>query len=655
MRLKSLRVPRGLRLSWRLCDTQEERRLRALLRGAPTFDAWGALARQLAAAERKAATLRDAGSLLPWRRRRALRSTDAVDPWGAFGSRQPYDRELVEERLRLLRASRASGDVGEMMFALRADLLRSLGNVTNLGRRLHEPEHVGVPQPVAEYISEVRAQLRLVAAEGELRPEEKLAFLQETRHCFGRTALLLSGGGTLGAFHIGVVRALVRARLLPRVLAGSSVGSVVASIVATRTGDELRELFSDDASFRAFLPDMTFFSGSTLGESVTNYVRTGALHDIAFFQTRLRAILGDITFQDAYDRSGGRILCVTVCAARDGERPRLLNYLTAPHLVVWSAVAASCAFPNLFPPQPLLAKSRGGALVGWQPEGKSGPRRWRDGSLEEDLPMRGLSELFNVNYFIVSQTNPHIVPILRIKRALCKRSATWAITAAFIESEWKHRCRQVRELAPWLDVFNVFGLFGQQWEGDVTVVMPFTAAQLSRVVSNPDVDYLFATALQGEREMWPRLATIDANCGIEMQLDECARELRARLHRSMSLARRGRVPSWNTIGREVRACGMLIASCLRALTSLHSAVVSGAGWGQRRRPVLRRRQRGRQQQHRGAHAAADGLRQQLGAVPGQRQRAPGPLARRAALARPVEAGRWRSTRRHKCTQLKRCC
>ena len=308
-----------------------------------------------------------------------------------------FDRELVEERLRLLRASRASGDVGEMMFALRADLLRSLGNVTNLGRSLHSPDYLGVPPLVGQYIVEVRTQLKLVAQETQLRPEEKLAFLQETRHCFGRTALLLSGGGTLGAFHIGVVRALVRQNLLPRVLAGSSVGSVVASIVATRTSDELRELFHDDATFKSFLPDMTFFSGSSLGESVSNYVRTGALHDIAFFQKRLRAILGDITFQDAYDRSGGRILCVAVCATRGGERPRLLNYLTAPHLVIWSAVAASCAFPNLFPPQPLLAKSRGGALVPWQPEGRAGPRLWRDGSLEEDLPMRGLSELFNCN------------------------------------------------------------------------------------------------------------------------------------------------------------------------------------------------------------------------------------------------------------------
>lgn len=32
--------------------------------------------------------------------------------------------------------------------------------------------------------------------------EEKLAFFKETRHAYGRTALLLSGGGGLGSFHI---------------------------------------------------------------------------------------------------------------------------------------------------------------------------------------------------------------------------------------------------------------------------------------------------------------------------------------------------------------------------------------------------------------------------------------------------------------------
>lgn len=32
--------------------------------------------------------------------------------------------------------------------------------------------------------------------------EEKLSFFRETRHAFGRTALLLSGGGSLGSFHL---------------------------------------------------------------------------------------------------------------------------------------------------------------------------------------------------------------------------------------------------------------------------------------------------------------------------------------------------------------------------------------------------------------------------------------------------------------------
>lgn len=60
-------------------------------------------------------------------------------------------------------------------------------------------------------------------------------------------------------------------------------------------------------------------------------------------------------------------------------------------------------------------------------------RRWRDGSLEEDLPMRTLSEMFNVNYFMVSQTNPHIVPALNMKRRVNRKLGN------LLEAEWKHR------------------------------------------------------------------------------------------------------------------------------------------------------------------------------------------------------------------------
>lgn len=55
---------------------------------------------------------------------------------------------------------------------------------------------------------------------------------------------------------------------------------------------------------------------------------------------------------------------MSVCPADTNEPPRLLNYLTAPNALVWSAVAASSAFPGLFPPQHLLARNSNGEMRG---------------------------------------------------------------------------------------------------------------------------------------------------------------------------------------------------------------------------------------------------------------------------------------------------
>jgi predicted acylesterase/phospholipase RssA len=63
----------------------------------------------------------------------------------------------------------------------------------------------------------------------------------------------------------------------------------------------------------------------------------------------------------------------------------------APNVLVWSAVACSSAFPFLYAPQQLLARDSRGAVVPFSAQAAGElQRRWRDGSLEEDLPMRGL-------------------------------------------------------------------------------------------------------------------------------------------------------------------------------------------------------------------------------------------------------------------------
>jgi TAG lipase/steryl ester hydrolase/phospholipase A2/LPA acyltransferase len=154
-----------------------------------------------------------------------------------------------------------------------------------------------------------------------------------------------------------VVKALFEHRMLPRVLAGSSVGSIVAGIVATRTDAELSEVFSKLEQL-----DVSFFNNSRAIELVHSFLQKGALHDMSFLQRRLKALLGNYTFLEAYERTG-RILNVSVCPADTNEPARLLNYLTAPQALIWSAVAASSAFPGLFAPQDLLARNAHGEEV----------------------------------------------------------------------------------------------------------------------------------------------------------------------------------------------------------------------------------------------------------------------------------------------------
>lgn len=56
----------------------------------------------------------------------------------------------------------------------------------------------------------------------------KLRFFSDARQAYGRSALLLSGGGSLGLYHFGVVKRLYECGLLPRVISGSSIGALVA-------------------------------------------------------------------------------------------------------------------------------------------------------------------------------------------------------------------------------------------------------------------------------------------------------------------------------------------------------------------------------------------------------------------------------------------
>lgn len=492
------------------------------MRGAKTYEEWGDAASRLDILEG--------------------RSKHAERRWKKETSL--YDRELLEARLAHLRAVREQGDINEMIFTLRADLLRNLGNMAST--KLHE-YRPGVPGPIHEYIEEVRLQLQYITNYQvlDLSLEEKLAFLQETRHAFGRTAIVLSGGGALGSFHVGVVKALYTNKLLPRVMAGSSAGAVVCAIICSRTEKELDVMLNED-----YMWDLSFFSNNSWWSMVKHLLRKGSVHDINHLQRYLRVLIGDLTFQEAYDRTG-RILNVSVTATGQKNPSRMLNYLTAPHVVVWSAVAASSSFPGLFNPCHILAKNSKGEFVQYATEsGRVTDRMWHDGSISQDLPMKGLSEMFNCNYFIVSQTNPHVIPILSMKKR-------WPLATTLFISELQHRCKQWLEILPaFLPLQLFFKVYAQDFEGDVTITQSARLTNyldiFKRALRNSSNTALWRSVRQGQSATWPKLAAIQANCRIESTLDECIETLKNMWRVTQAGKHRlgkgtGRIPSWQNV------------------------------------------------------------------------------------------------------------
>lgn len=199
-----------------------------------------------------------------------------------------------------------------------------------------------------------------------------------------------------------------------------------------------------------------------------------------------------------------------------------LLYCFVFQVLVWSAVAASSAFPLLFDPQTLVARDPQGQIVQFANQGAAGEvqRRWRDGSLEEDLPMRGLSEMFSVNYFVVSQANPYLLPIIAMKDSLPR------VMGALAESEFKHRCKQLMDLLPRrFGGSRILKLLSQPWQGDITMFMPVNSLNALKAIVNLSKEDLLRAVNEGQRSTWARLPSIAANCEIEVVLDQCLLEV----------------------------------------------------------------------------------------------------------------------------------
>src|SRR3989338_1124212 len=133
------------------------------------------------------------------------------------------------------------------------------------------------------YIRDVEENTNSIKSPGgSFSSVDKFNFFRDTSHAFGRSALLLSGGASLGMYHFGVIKALWERKLLPRIISGASAGSIVACLVGVMKDEEMHIAFEPGSirldTFRRRPP------GGAFARRIKRLFTEGCLMDIQVLQ-----------------------------------------------------------------------------------------------------------------------------------------------------------------------------------------------------------------------------------------------------------------------------------------------------------------------------------------------------------------------------------
>ncbi len=472
--------------------------------------------------------------------------------WSQKSETNLYDYKLLQDRLNNLKDSIKEKDLKKLVFLIRSSWMRNLGDMGNID--LYKHSVLGTKLIIEDYILECEGVLQTLLNSttssklknsnndgNKIDDEFLLSMLIQTRKSFGRTALVLSGGGCFGLIHIGVLKTLLETNLLPRIISGSSAGSIIASIVCVHTNDEIIPLlhsiidtkfdvFTDSNDERGFLYNLSHF------------LKYGTWFDIIGLTKTMKHFLGDLTFKSAYYRTG-KILNITVSPTSIYEQTRLLNYLTSPDVLIWSAVCASCSLPGIFPSSSIYERNpQTGEIKKWNHESV----KFMDGSVDGDLPITRLSEILNVNHIIACQVNPHVAPLLHLSVQNSNRSIiTDNINIEDVSIKLKNLMDNTydlisSEIIHYLDMVNEIGIFSnlstklksiliQKYSGDITILPNIKLTEWDKILSNPTPEFLKDAALRGAQATWPKIGLIRNHCAIELALDSAIMTLRSKI------------------------------------------------------------------------------------------------------------------------------
>lgn len=359
--------------------------------------------------------------------------------------------------------------------------------------------------------------------------EKVIAFLKRARAAYGRTALCLSGGAMMGLYHFGIIKALLEMGCLPNIISGTSAGSVVGAIVCTRTDDEIRR----DLDPAILATKLKCFS-LPWSERVKNMWTKGCMLNYEDWRELIRWFtMGDMTFAEAFHKTG-RVFCITLSATTKKAPAVLINHITAPNVVIASAVIASAAVPGLIHAVRLEVKRPDGTISF---EGEQDQTYW-DGSIEQDIPTTGLAEMLNCQFFIAAQCNPHIVPFFYNCCGGVGRPSRWSsgtretawrggfllsALEQYLKSDMKAKFQFLNDIEAAVGFTSTMMI--QHFVGSTTIVPQVSLIDYFQLMSDPSYDDIIRYEKGGAIAAYEHCAMIRLHYHVPDALDECLRKL----------------------------------------------------------------------------------------------------------------------------------
>lgn len=497
--------------------------------------------------------LQNSSSFEEWERcANQLDSLLGNDLWRQNPNSKKYDFRLISTRLKQLVSARENENVNLLIRLLRSGLLRNLGSMCNMD--LYNRAYSGTKVLIEDYIAEIIQCLEYLDtkeinknyyrvidqnATSFATMQQKMDFFHNTRQSFGRTVLVLHGGSLFGLCHLGVIKSLFLNGLLPRIISGATVGALVAAYICCLRDDELLKALDNISKelpvrFTARDAEIKYYS------NFERILKSLYPPEIILFERYVSHSIENMTFEEAYLKTN-RVLNITVTPS-ELSLPKLFNYLTTPNVIIRSAVNASIGTGILYKNVELLAKDHLGNVVSYpslmMPKNrlsKASPITFKPSNLtmysDRESPYTKLSELFNINNFIISSARPYLAPLLLAGESNYRGHGGFLPRLSkVVKLDIQHRLHLLATLGMLPNkVHRVFvdenipqGKVGSGGM-EVTLVpeLPSIFQDLGKVFDTQEIPEKVEYCIKlGEKSVWPNLQIIWARCAIEFVLDD---------------------------------------------------------------------------------------------------------------------------------------